>query len=148
MGRYTRDNVLIIDEAAHKGAEVRAGGRAIKNEWLVDLCVDGGYNLISPCGWPLFIEGDNQVVAKLRSLDDTGFMLEVPKALDTQEGGDHYKNLPIQPVEYIHANKIPYLDGNVIKYVTRHRNKNGAQDIKKAIHYLQMILDLEYGEEK
>lgn len=68
-------------------------------------------------------------------------------ALETQEGGDHYKNLAIQPVEFILANKIPFIEGNVIKYVVRHRNKNGAQDIRKAIHFLNMLLEMEYPEE-
>ena len=67
------------------------------------------------------------------------------KALKTQEGGTHYKGMAIQPVEYIHSNNIDYLAGNVIKYVSRHKSKNGAEDIKKAIHYLQLILELEYG---
>ena len=61
-------------------------------------------------------------------------------ALDKQEGGQHYK-LPIQPIEYIVKNGIKYREANVIKYVTRHANKNGAEDIKKAIHYLEMILE-------
>ena len=65
-------------------------------------------------------------------------------ALSNQEGGSHYKDLSIQPVQYIHANKIPYLEGNVIKYVTRHQSKNGIEDIKKAIHYLQLIAELQY----
>ena len=67
------------------------------------------------------------------------------KALDKQVGGDHYK-MVIQPAEYVHKNKIGYLEGNVIKYVSRHRNKNGKQDIEKAIHYLQMILEMDYPE--
>jgi hypothetical protein len=66
-------------------------------------------------------------------------------ALDTQQGGSHYKSLTIQPVEYITKNSIPYLEGNVIKYVTRHAAKNGIEDIKKAIHYLQLIAELQYG---
>ena len=66
--------------------------------------------------------------------------------LDLQQGGNHYKDLTIQPVEYIHKNGIAYLEGNVIKYVTRHGAKNGAEDIKKAIHYCQLILQLQYGE--
>jgi len=66
-------------------------------------------------------------------------------ALDKQEGGAHYKDQAIQPVEYIHANNIPYLEGNVIKYVTRHKSKNGLEDINKAIHYLQLIKQMEYG---
>ena len=61
-------------------------------------------------------------------------------ALDKQEGGQHYQ-LPIQPIEYIVKNSIPYREANVIKYVTRHASKNGAEDIKKAIHYLEMILE-------
>ena len=67
------------------------------------------------------------------------------KALDEQVGGSHYKNMKIQPVEFIHANGIPYLEGNVIKYVTRHRQKNGLEDLKKAIHYLKLLIQLEYG---
>ncbi len=67
-------------------------------------------------------------------------------ALDTQAGGNHYKNMAIQPVVFIQQNGMPYLDGCVIKYLARHRNKNGAEDIKKAIHYCQLILEMEYGE--
>lgn len=67
-------------------------------------------------------------------------------ALDKQEGGGHYKGMKIQPLEYIFANNIPYCEANVIKYVSRHRDKNGAQDIRKAIHYLELILQMQYGE--
>lgn len=69
-------------------------------------------------------------------------------ALDKQEGGHHYKDMPIQPVEFIYANNIPFLEGNVIKYICRHANKNGAQDIKKVIHYCELILELRYGEKR
>jgi len=65
--------------------------------------------------------------------------------LDTQVGGSHYQ-LPIQPIDFIVKNDISYREGNAIKYITRHKDKNGAEDIKKAIHYLQMILE-EYGNE-
>ena len=67
--------------------------------------------------------------------------------LKRQEGGAHY-DLPIQPLEYIHANGIGYIEGNIIKYATRHRNKNGVEDIKKIIHYCELLLELEYGENK
>lgn len=66
-------------------------------------------------------------------------------ALDTQEGGSHYKDMAIQPVTFIVKNNIPFLEGNVIKYVCRHANKNGVQDIDKAIHYLQLIKELHYA---
>lgn len=67
------------------------------------------------------------------------------EALKDQIGGEHYKNKKIQPVEYIHANNIPFIEGSVIKYVTRHREKNGREDLEKAIHYLQLLVQLEYG---
>jgi hypothetical protein len=66
------------------------------------------------------------------------------KAIERQEGGFHYQ-LPIQPVEYIYKNKLGYMEGNVIKYVTRHESKNGAEDLRKAIHYLEMLIEWRYG---
>ena len=69
--------------------------------------------------------------------------------LDTQIGCNHYKGCGIQPVEYIHANNLDYLEGNVIKYITRHRTKGeGKKDIEKAIHYAELILQMHYPEEK
>ncbi len=68
-------------------------------------------------------------------------------ALEVQEGGNHYKDMKIQPVEYIHANGLGYIEGNVVKYISRHKFKGGAEDIKKAIHYCQMILEMEYDNE-
>ena len=67
-------------------------------------------------------------------------------ALIRQEGGSHYKYLAIQPVEYITKNNIPYLEGNVIKYVTRHATKGGREDLEKARHYIDLILELNYGD--
>ena len=69
-------------------------------------------------------------------------------ALDIQEGGDHYRKLKIQPIEFIHANELDFLQGNVVKYITRHKNKNGAADVRKALHYCQLILELQYKEEQ
>lgn len=65
------------------------------------------------------------------------------EALQRQEGGAHYKDLAIQPVEYIHANGIGFFEGNVIKYVTRWRAKNGVEDLRKARHYLDLLIELE-----
>ena len=58
----------------------------------------------------------------------------------------HYEGA-ITPVEYIAANRLDFFEGNVVKYITRHTRKNGAEDIRKAIHYCQMILKYEYNEE-
>ncbi len=60
-----------------------------------------------------------------------------------QVGGDHYKTMEIQPLEYIVKNDIGYLEGNVIKYVSRYQAKNGLEDLKKAKHYLNILIELE-----
>lgn len=69
-----------------------------------------------------------------------------PSALKIQEGGNHYKDMAIQPVQYIMANNLDFLSGNVIKYISRHEHKNGKEDILKAIHYCNLILEFTYNE--
>lgn len=64
-------------------------------------------------------------------------------AMNEQEGGDHYKGRAIQPAQYIHANGIGFFEGNVIKYTTRWRDKGGLSDLRKARHYLDMLIELE-----
>ena len=64
-------------------------------------------------------------------------------ALDVQVAGSHYKDLKIQPVEYIHANGIPFIEGSVIKYVTRWRAKGGVKDLEKARHFLDLLIEME-----
>lgn len=64
-------------------------------------------------------------------------------ALDTQVGGDHYKKLKIQPVEYMHANGIPFIEGCIIKYASRWRDKGGIADLEKIKHFAQLLIDLE-----
>ena len=64
-------------------------------------------------------------------------------ALSVQEGGDHYKTMKIQPVEYIHANNIPFIEGCVIKYCSRWRDKGGLEDIRKARHFLDLLIEME-----
>lgn len=66
--------------------------------------------------------------------------------LSMQQGGTHYKQLPIQPIQFIHANKIPFIEANIIKYACRHQHKNGSDDIRKIIHYCELLLELQYGE--
>lgn len=63
--------------------------------------------------------------------------------LNTQIGGDHYAKCAIQPIDYIMANGLDYLQGNVIKYVTRYKNKNGVEDLEKAAHYLRIMIERE-----
>jgi hypothetical protein len=68
-------------------------------------------------------------------------------ALQTQEGGSHYKEMAIQPVQFITANKLGFCAGNVIKYVCRHSVKNGREDLLKARHYIDLLIQLEYPNE-
>lgn len=67
--------------------------------------------------------------------------------LSTQIGGSHYKDLKIQPIEFIHANNIPFCEANAIKYLCRWRNKNGRQDLEKARHYIDLLIQMEFGNE-
>lgn len=67
------------------------------------------------------------------------------KAINEQIGGDHYKRRVIQPIEFIHKNHIPFIEGNIIKYVCRHRDKGKRVDLEKAIHLLRMLLELDYS---
>jgi hypothetical protein len=68
---------------------------------------------------------------------------EKPKALDVQIGGGHYKSYAIQPVEFIHKNKIPYIEGCAIKYLCRWREKGGIEDLKKVKHYIDLLIEME-----
>lgn len=70
---------------------------------------------------------------------------DLPSALDSQEGGQHYKSLAIQPVQYMHANQLDYFRGAAVKYVTRDKTKGKAEDIKKVIHFCRIILEMDYG---
>jgi hypothetical protein len=72
--------------------------------------------------------------------------IEEESALQTQVGGSHYKDMKIQPAEYTHANGIGHLAGDAIAYISRYKSKNGRQDLEKAIHSIQLLIQLEYGE--
>jgi transposase len=65
-----------------------------------------------------------------------------PPANEIQEGGRHYKEMTIQTWDYIIANKIGYMEGNVIKYVSRWKDKGGIEDLKKARHYLDKLIEV------
>lgn len=73
--------------------------------------------------------------AALAALDKTR------PATQRQEGGDHYKKCAIQPIEFIFANNIGFAEGNVVKYVTRWKSKGGVADLKKARHYLDLLIE-------
>ena len=61
-----------------------------------------------------------------------------------QIGGSHYKNMVVQPSEFINKNKLLFAEGNAIKYICRHTHKGGKQDLEKAKHYIDMIIERDY----
>lgn len=70
---------------------------------------------------------------------------KVETFLDTQIGGEHYKKHAIQPVEFITKNKLGFLEGCVIKRICRYEDKNGLEDLKKAKHEIDLLIELKYG---
>lgn len=69
------------------------------------------------------------------------------KATDKQVGGDHYRKLKIQPSKYNHANNIPFIEGCIIKYATRWRDKGGIEDLEKIKHYVDLLIEFESNPE-
>ena len=93
---------------------------------------------------------DGNSVTHTVSLNDQYAEIEKVRqsAWQKQEGGSHYKNLKIQPMQYALENKLDYAQANVVKYVTRHKEKNGKEDLLKAIHNLELMIEFYYGDEK
>lgn len=76
----------------------------------------------------------------------TEMYMEEATALQKQVGGNHYAEMPIQPMEYSMANNLDACQHTIVKYVSRFRNKDGIEDLKKAIHCIEMLMEFEYGE--
>jgi hypothetical protein len=113
--------------------------RALCDQW--DITKGGLYEIdelrSDECRY--FIKLDD--VGDERTLDKVNFELVSIDAKSSQVGGNHYSKLAIQPYEYVTANGIPYIEGNVIKYVTRWKDKGGVEDLKKAIHSLEWLIE-------
>ena len=105
--------------------------RACRSTWLFRDAV----GLVKPVDWPALTDRYTTAINSVAPLED-------------QVGGDHYKGKAIQPVEYIHENGLTFLEGCIVKRITRHRDKNGAEDIRKIMHECRLILQLEYGEKE
>ena len=73
----------------------------------------------------------------------TSIDFEVKNPLKEQVGGDHYSKLAIQPAVYAEQNKLSYLQGTIIKYVTRYKDKGGVEDLAKAMHSIKILIELE-----
>lgn len=127
--------------------EWRGGKRPVGVTVIVETKLRGGGGGKGPAG-VMFWGRDNKDydIVAYRVIDPPPgpiTMDEPASALAVQEGGDHYKKLSIQPIEYIHANGIPFAEGCVIKYVSRWRDKGGIKDLEKARHFLDLLIELE-----
>ena len=72
--------------------------------------------------------------------------MEKSETLKSSPAGEHYKRFPIEPIQYIEANNIPYHEACIIKYVTRWRAKNGIEDLLKAKFYIERLIEVERSE--
>lgn len=114
---------------------------------------DKGMNVIedvTPKGvWtePKVYEESNSEPERKRSglVEDTRPEVSAANALSEQVGGGHYKGFEIQPIEFIHKNKLGFIEGNIIKYICREESKGKKEDLLKVIHYARMLLELKYG---
>ena len=97
-------------------------------------------------GWST--ESHEQYMARRRAEEEIITKEKSPNAINKQVGGSHYKDCKIMPIEYIYKNNLDFLEGNVVKYITRYKTKNGIEDIRKVIHYAELILEKKYGKEK
>jgi hypothetical protein len=85
-------------------------------------------------GWTVTTTSDGEMIGSIGN---------VSTPLDTQVAGNHYKGKAIQPVEYIHANKLNFLEGCIVKRITRWRDKDGFQDLEKIKHEVDLLIEME-----
>lgn len=111
----------------------------IGTEWIVCEVVEDG-NTIAVEGLPYYWSSDN---FKLVNEQD----VKTYNPLVAQEGGGHYKDKGIQPLEYTMKNNLSFCEGNVVKYISRYKSKNGVEDLAKVIHYALLASYEEYGEQ-
>lgn len=133
------------------------GITAVKHKFFTEFWDDRAIQVIKNEGIFVLNELTDQVC--LNDGDDFGLQQKAPEptflpeeprtptsALDIQEGGNHYKKYKIQPIEFVVANNIPVLEANAQKYILRHADKNGMEDLRKARHYLELMAEMYYGE--
>jgi Protein of unknwon function (DUF3310) len=94
---------------------------------------------------PMFNAEQNPMAIRF---DQNKIDQKITNSLNTQVGGSHYKNLAIQPVEYAFKNKLGYIEGAIVKYITRYEVKGGKEDLEKIKHFCDLLIELRYGNEK
>lgn len=108
----------------------------IRSEWMQKWCESYNLDPADQTNWDLARAVFYNHEHEFRKPD--------ANPLATQVGGSHYKDMAIQPIEYIMKNNLNFCQGNAIKYTSRYKWKNGKQDLEKAIHCLQMLIEMEY----
>ena len=130
-GSY-EDRLIHVDLAYEDGEELCGDKKAMpmlrSNQ---ELAADGGGRYVQ-------LKDNHQQADSRESVTGSS-----PSPKSTQVGGDHYSKMKIQPIDFITANELGYMEGNIIKYVCRYKSKNGVEDLKKAQHYLQMLIEQE-----
>ena len=94
------------------------------------------------CTKPSSIEHCELLECPMKTTTPIAHMDGLP-ASERQVGGSHYKDMKIQPVEYIVANGLSFLAGNIVKYVSRYTVKGGVEDLEKAKHYIELLIESE-----
>lgn len=101
-----------------------------------------------PEGRPLdYVRNVDEDVPTIQSQWDWAYG-DYIRAVDRQVGGNHYKDMPIQPHYFCHVNKLGPLESNVIKYICRHHQKGEEIDLEKAKHYIDLLMEWEYGNDQ
>lgn len=117
--------------------------------WAIVSSNHSAQRLLLSKGWfPTAEEAWESAANQIKELGKEEVVKETtkPKTLQsTQHGGDHYKGLVIEPAEYCQKNKFQFCESSAIKYLSRFRSKKGAEDLKKAMHFISMCLEFEYG---
>lgn len=131
------------------------GERPVIDNALVDVKFGGGSTVLYQSAGNLYWQytgkgGHGDIIAyrlsETQSMEEAYEQAHKPisdSALDEQVAGTHYKKLKIQPVTYIHANNIGFMEGSAIKYLSRWRDKGGVDDLQKAKHFIEMLIELE-----
>ena len=103
------------------------------------------WNDPSPDAYPKRPEPTDNLDKVFEAYQDLAKEAVEESALDTQVGGRHYKDYDIQPIEYIQKNALGFIEGSIVKYITRYEEKGGANDLDKIIHYCELLKELKYG---
>jgi len=103
-------------------------------------------NILGSAVYEKNIDGRMVIVGSGADKDFEEYVDQWKEPLQKQVGGDHYASMKIQPVEFITANNLGFIEGNIVKYICRHHAKNGAEDVRKIIHYCELLLQTKYGE--